>query len=110
MANKGGWQEFSREEATAPGLARGAAPATPKAQRRVRVQRTKAGKGGKLVTAITGLELPEPEARELLKALKASCGTGGTVKDGVIELQGDQVAAALAALEKQGFRPKKAGG
>jgi translation initiation factor 1 len=110
MAKKGSWQEFSREEATAPGLARPAAAAAPKAQRRVRVQRTKAGKGGKLVTAITGLELPEPEARELLKALKASCGTGGTWKEGVIELQGDQVAAALAALEKQGFRPKQAGG
>lgn len=110
MAKKGGWQEFSREAALAPGLARPAAPATPKAQRRVRVQRTKAGKGGKLVTAITGLELPEPEARELLKALKASCGTGGSLKDGVIELQGDQVAPALAALEREGFRPKQAGG
>lgn len=110
MANKGGWQEFSREEATAPGLARGAAPATPKAQRRVRVQRTKAGKGGKLVTAITGLEAPEAELKALLKQLKAAAGTGGTVKDGVIELQGDQVAPALTALEKAGYRPKQAGG
>jgi translation initiation factor 1 len=76
----------------------------------VRVQRTKAGKGGKLVTAITGLEIPEAEARTLLKALKASAGTGGTLKDGVIELQGDQLASALAALEKEGFRPKQAGG
>jgi translation initiation factor 1 len=83
---------------------------TAKAQQRVRVQRTKAGKGGKLVTAITGLEIPEAEARALLKTLKASAGTGGTLKDGVIELQGDQVAPALAALEKEGFRPKQAGG
>jgi translation initiation factor 1 len=52
----------------------------------------------------------EAEARELLKKLKASCGTGGTLKDGQIELQGDQVAAALAALEQAGFRPKQAGG
>jgi len=83
---------------------------TAKAQQRVRVQRTKAGKGGKLVTAITGLEIPEAEARALLKTLKASAGTGGTLKDGVIELQGDQVAPALAALEQAGFRPKQAGG
>lgn len=106
---KGGWQEFSRPES----LARSSGPApesTPKAQQRVRVQRTKAGKGGKLVTAITGLEIAEVEARALLKTLKASSGTGGTLKDGVIELQGDQVAPALAALEKEGFRPKQAGG
>jgi translation initiation factor 1 len=46
----------------------------------------------------------------LLKQLKASAGTGGAFKDGVIELQGDQVAAALVALERAGFRPKQAGG
>ena len=106
---KGGWQEFSRPES----LQRSSGPAaepTSKAQQRVRVQRTKAGKGGKLVTAITGLEAPEAELKALLKQLKAAAGTGGTVKDGVIELQGDQVAPAMAALEKAGYRPKQAGG
>ena len=105
---KGGWQEFSRPES----LQRGAAGAEPtsKVQQRVRVQRTKAGKGGKMVTAITGLEAGESELKALLKQLKAAAGTGGTVKDGVIELQGDQVAPALAALEKAGYRPKQAGG
>ncbi len=114
---KGSWQEFSRPESLqrgSPASGQGAqgpgAGPTPKTQQRVRVQRTKAGKGGKLVTAITGLEIPEAEARTLLKALKASAGTGGTLKDGVIELQGDQLASALAALEKEGFRPKQAGG
>ncbi|MFM8277507.1 MAG: translation initiation factor [Cyanobium sp.] len=106
MAKKAGWQEFSRPESSARPTA--PARATAKAQQRVRVQRTKAGKGGKLVTAITGLEVPE--AKQLLKQLKASCGTGGTLKDGVIELQGDQLAPALAALEAAGFRPKQAGG
>jgi translation initiation factor 1 len=109
MARKGGWQEFSSPASTARAAAAPAA-ATPRAQQRVRVQRTKAGKGGKLVTLITGMEIPEAEARALLKALKASAGTGGTLKDGVIELQGDQVATTLAALEKEGFRPKQAGG
>ncbi len=108
MAGKGGWQEFSSGGSTV--RPQPPAPTPPRARQRVRVQRTRAGKGGKLVTAITGLEIPESEARMLLKALKASAGTGGTLRDGVIELQGDQVAAALAALERDGFRPKQAGG
>jgi translation initiation factor 1 len=109
MGTKGGWQEFPRPES----LARPAAPpapAPPRAQQRVRVQRTRAGKGGKTVTLISGLEVPEAEALALLKQLKASAGTGGALKAGQIELQGDQVAAALAALERAGFRPKQAGG
>lgn len=114
MAKKGGWQEFSGSAASTARPSAGSSPGggatTPKAQQKVRVQRTKAGKGGKLVTAITGLEIPEAEARALLKTLKATAGTGGTLKDGVIELQGDQLAPALAALEKEGFRPKQAGG
>jgi translation initiation factor 1 len=108
MASKGAWQEFPRPESLERPAA--ATPATAKAQQRVRVQRSKAGKGGKTVTFITGLEVPEAEALALLKQLKASAGTGGTLKDGVIELQGDQVAPALAALERAGFRPKQAGG
>ncbi|MEB3243058.1 MAG: translation initiation factor [Cyanobacteriota bacterium] len=108
MAAKGGWREFDPADHLARPAA--AAPVTAKAQRRVRVQRTKAGKGGKTVTLITGLELGEAEALALLKKLKASAGTGGTLKEGVIELQGDQVAGALAALEREGFRPKQAGG
>ena len=110
MAKKGGWQEFSSPES----LQRHQNPAAPgptsRAEQRVRVQRTKAGKGGKTVTVITGLELAETDCRSLLKQLKTTAGTGGTLKDGVIELQGDQVGPALAALEKAGFRPKRAGG
>ena len=116
---KGGWQEFSRPESlqrspgpgtsSGPGLGTGTGPSA-QAQQRVRVQRTKAGKGGKLVTAITGLEAPEAELKALLKQLKAHAGTGGTLKDGVIDLQGDQVAPARAALEQAGYRPKQAGG
>lgn len=110
MAKKGGWQEFGGLESAA--RQRPATPVAPsaRAQQQVRVQRTRAGKGGKLVTAITGLEAPEPELKGLLKQLKASAGTGGSLKAGVIELQGDQVAAALAALTAAGYRPKQAGG
>ena len=81
----------------------------PRNQQQVRVQRSKSGKKGKMVTAINGLTIPEAEAKTLLKQLKTSGGTGGTLKDGVIELQGDQVAAVLTALEQKGFRPKQAG-
>lgn len=108
MGAKGGWQEFPRPESLTRPEAQ--APVTPKTQQRVRVQRTKAGKGGKTVTLISGLEVPESEALALLKQLKTSAGTGGALKEGVIELQGDQVATALAALERAGFRPKQAGG
>jgi len=106
---RGSWREFSGSES----LQRPSAPSGPgvsRAQQRVRVQRTKAGKGGKLVTAITGLDIPDAEARALLQRLKTRAGTGGTLKDGVIELQGDQVVLTLAELEAQGFRPKQAGG
>jgi translation initiation factor 1 len=108
MAKKGGWQEFDGP----PSLARPAAPpsSTPKGQQPVRVQRTKAGKGGKTVTVISGLEITDREALTLLKTLKARVGTGGALKEGLLELQGDQVAAVLEELEKAGFRPKQAGG
>lgn len=106
-SRKGPWQEFSSDRGA---LHRPEIQPLPKAQQVVRVQRTKAGKGGKLVTLIKGLAAPEAELKQLLKQLKAVAGTGGTLKEGVIELQGDQVAAALAALEKAGYRPKQAGG
>jgi translation initiation factor 1 len=108
MASKGGWQEFG-PTASVQRPTPSSAP-VPKEQQKVRVQRTKAGKGGKTVTVISGLEVSEVEAAALLKQLKASAGTGGTRKEGVIELQGDQVAPVLAALERAGFRPKQAGG
>ena len=105
---KGGWQEFS----SADSLQRPAATAAsnPKAQQMVRVQPTRGGKGGKTVTMIRGLELDAAGFKALLKKLKTRIGSGGTAKDGVIELQGDQVALALDLLTKEGYRPKRAGG
>ena len=111
---KGGWQEFN-----SPGKPPSQARATersiqvsqlPRAEKTVRVQRTRGGKKGKTVTEITGLELSDLDARSLLKKLKARAGTGGTIKETHLELQGDQVAVVLALLETEGFRPKQAGG
>ncbi len=80
------------------------------ADHQVRVHKTRSGKKGKTVTVIRGLELANNEARQLLKALKSHCGTGGTIKDDCLELQGDQVNAAIDLLKKQGFSPKQSGG
>ena len=106
---KGGWQEFSGADS----LKRPEGPSsepTPKSQQLVRVQPTRGGKGGKTVTMIRGLELDPAGFKALLKKLKTRIGSGGTTKDGVIELQGDQVDSTLELLAKEGYRPKRAGG
>ena len=106
---KGGWQEFS----SADSLQRPAGPSagvTPKGEQAVRVQPTRGGKGGKTVTVIRGLELDPDGLKALLKKLKTRIGSGGTAKDGVIELQGDQVELCLEYLKKEGYKPKRAGG
>jgi translation initiation factor 1 len=65
---------------------------------------------GRVVTVVTGLPGSAADADELLKALKAACGAGGTVRDGVLELQGDHRDAVEAALRARGLRSKRAGG
>ena len=76
----------------------------------VRVRRETGGRGGKTVTTVRGLPLDETALQQLAKQLKAACGTGGTCKDGVVEIQGDQVERVLAWLTTQGWKPKRAGG
>ncbi|GGX48080.1 translation initiation factor Sui1 [Saccharospirillum salsuginis] len=76
----------------------------------VRVSRETKGRKGKGVTLVTGVPLAEKELKALAKTLKAKCGTGGTVKAGVIEIQGDQRDLLVAELQKQGYTVKKAGG
>ncbi|MGE0621325.1 MAG: translation initiation factor Sui1 [Pseudomonadales bacterium] len=70
---------------------------------------TKARKGAG-VTLIRGLPLADVELVKLAKALKSRCGVGGTVKDGMIELQGDQREKAQAYLAGEGYRVKRSGG
>jgi translation initiation factor 1 len=76
----------------------------------VRVQRETKGRGGKAVTLVRGLALDAAALAALGKQLKAACGSGGTVKDGVIEVQGDHVVALIAALQKRGYQVKRVGG
>jgi len=75
-----------------------------------RVRRESKGRGGKTVTTVTGVPLAEDALKDLATALKKRCGTGGALKDGVIEIQGDHVELLLAELEKHGFKAKKSGG
>ena len=77
---------------------------------KVRVMRETSGRGGKAVTVVRGLPLDAAALQVLGKQLKAACGTGGTVKDGVIEIQGDHADKLLALLLAKGYAAKRAGG
>jgi translation initiation factor 1 len=85
-------------------------PAAPRGDGVVRVRRETGGRGGKTVTAIYGVALAEDPLKELAGALKRLCGTGGTVKDGTIEIQGDHRDRIVATLEQRGYTVKLAGG
>jgi translation initiation factor 1 len=76
----------------------------------VRVGRSTKGRKGKGVTLITGVPLGFNEIKELCKKLKQKCGTGGTVKEGVIEIQGDHREFLVDELKTMGFTVKRSGG
>lgn len=86
------------------------AAAPPPTDGIVRVSLDTKGRKGKGVTVVKGVPLDATSLTQLGKQLKASCGSGGTVKDGVIEVQGDHRDTVIAALQKQGYTVKRAGG
>ena len=85
-------------------------PRAPRGDGVVRVRREVQGRNGKTVTSISGVPLAEAELRELASQLKRRCGTGGSAKDGVIEIQGDHRDALVAELVSRGYTVKRAGG
>ena len=76
----------------------------------VRVVCETKGRGGKSVTVIRGVALDDGALVQLGKQLKAACGSGGTVKDGVIEVQGEHLTTVMRLLQKQGWTVKQVGG
>jgi predicted translation initiation factor SUI1 len=106
----GGGQRQDRKPAEA------AAPVSPPAKEpakkfvTLKVGRETAGRRGKGVTTVFDLPFDEGRIRDLAARLKQRCGTGGTVKDGRIEIQGDQRERIVAELEKMGYKVKRVGG
>ncbi|UXI04106.1 stress response translation initiation inhibitor YciH [Photobacterium sp. TY1-4] len=86
------------------------APARPKGDSIVRIQRQTKGRKGKGVCIVTGLDLEDAQLKLLAAELKKVCGCGGSVKDGTIEIQGDKRDVIKATLEKKGHTVKLAGG
>jgi len=93
-----------RQSSAAPGLA------LPPSQQTAFIHRASKGRGGKVVTLIKNLHLSPDASRALTKHLKQTCGSGGTIKDGVIEIQGDHRETIAAALQQLGYKTKIAGG
>lgn len=76
----------------------------------VRVGRATQGRAGKGVTVITGLALPQAGIEQLARELKQKCGSGGTVRDGVIEIQGEHRDTIVALLARRGIQARRSGG
>ncbi len=83
---------------------------TPPGQQTAYLHRDSKGRGGKVVSLVKNLVLPPDELKDLCTQIKQACGTGGTVKDGVIEIQGDHRPKIAQVLEKLGYKTKIAGG
>ena len=88
------------------------AQAKPERNRgRVEVRRETGGRGGKTVTTVSGfVGIGLPEKEQLCKKMRGACGCGGTIKDGAIEIQGDQRETVARILTEAGFRAVMAGG
>ncbi|MDJ0797441.1 MAG: translation initiation factor [Calothrix sp. MO_167.B12] len=87
-----------------------ATPNLPPEKQDLRVQATRAGRKGKTVTVITGFQTTPETLQGLLKHLKTQCGTGGTLKDNTIEIQGEHKQKILDILKQKGYKAKISGG
>ena len=85
-------------------------PSVPAGDGVVRVSRETKGRGGKAVTLVRGVPLAQDALAVLGKRLRTACGSGGTLKDGVLEVQGDHAERVVALLRAEGFTVKRAGG
>lgn len=85
-------------------------PDLPPNQQNLRVQATRKGRGGKTVTIISGFQSHPDKLTGLLKQLKTQCGTGGTLRETEIEIQGDHKQKLVEILIKLGYKAKASGG
>lgn len=92
-----------------PALERGVADLPP-VEQNVRIQASRKGRKGKTVTVITGFQSKNETLTELVKKLKTQCGTGGTVKENEIEIQGEHTQKLLQILTQLGYKAKISGG
>ncbi len=84
--------------------------AAPSSDGVIRVSKDSKHRKGKTVTLVTSIQLPEEQLRDLASALKRLCGSGGTVKEGSIEIQGDHRDKIVTELKSLGYKAKLAGG
>jgi translation initiation factor 1 len=82
----------------------------PPQQQTIYLHRESSGRGGKAVTLLKKLVLSDDDLKALTKKLKNECGTGGTIKDGIIEIQGEHREKIASVLQKLGYKVKIAGG
>lgn len=87
-----------------------AVPELPVSQQNLRVQASRKGRKGKTVTAISGFQTKPETLAALLKQLKTQCGTGGTVREDTIEIQGDHTQKLVQLLTQLGYKAKISGG
>lgn len=116
-AARGGLVYSTQHGKSCPGCRRpiadcvcGRSKSAPAGDGNVRVSRVSKGRGGKTVTLVTGVPLTADALATLGSDLRRTCGSGGTVKDGTIEVQGDHADALVAELVKRGYKAKRAGG
>jgi translation initiation factor 1 len=102
------YSEFGNVDNSAA-LQRGT-PEVPPNQQTLKVEASRKGRGGKTVTVISGFQEKPETLADLAKQLKAQCGTGGTVKDNEIEIQGEHKQKLLEILKKLGYKAKISGG
>lgn len=102
------YQEFKLPDNSAA-LERGIQELPPN-QQNVRIQASRKGRGGKTVTVVSGFQAKPETLASLLKQLKSQCGTGGTLKDDTLEIQGDQTQKLLQILTQLGYKAKISGG
>ena len=102
------YQEFGDID-NSEALARGV-PDLPPQQQDIRIQATRSGRKGKTVTVLSGFQHKPETLAKLLKKLKSQCGSGGTVKEQNLEIQGDHKQKLLETLSKLGYKAKISGG